>query len=53
MEHQSNIRAMPLVPIVPLVQKGRVECASTYPEAIEINLILSNEMHFTNGTPIE
>ena len=32
---------------------GRVECTPTQPETIGNILQLYNEMHFTNGTPID
>jgi len=52
MEHQSN-KCNSIGTNRTIGTHGRVECIPTQPEAIRNNLIPYNNMHFTNGTPIE
>jgi len=52
MEHQSN-KCNSIGTNPTIGTNGRVEYFPTQPEAIRNNLSLHNDMHFTNGTPIE
>ena len=52
MEHQSN-KCSSIGTNRTIGTNGRVEWTPTQPEAVRDILSLYNEMHFTNGTPIE
>jgi len=52
MEHQSN-KANSIGANRTIGTNGRVECTPPQPGAIKDNLSLYNDMHFTNGTPID
>jgi len=52
MEHQSN-KCNSIGTNHTIGTNGQVEYTPTQPEAIRNNLSLYNDMHITNGTPIE
>jgi len=52
MEHQWN-KCYSIGSNRTISTNGRVPSIPTQPKAIQNNLSLYNDMHFTNGTPIE